>query len=182
MEHYVLPIVPLLLVLVALGAQRLAAMWKEPVAHRKAELVVTAALIVVAVASLPELNPLVRDDRIFAPTGTILRQAIRERVQPPAIVLVHTDHAQNPHDEPVYNDGVAWPDDAPVIIAHDLGPRNLELIDYYERKDPGRRYYLFNRDRFSLQGPGTGADLARAVAAAAKNVSATTQATTNPSE
>ena len=181
MEHYVLPIVPALLVLVLLGAQRLAAVVSAPAARRKSELALAAVLVLIGLFSLPELNPKVRDDRIFAPTSTILRQAIRERVQAPAIVLVRTDRSQNPHDEPVYNDAVIWPDHAPVIIAHDLGRRNVELIAHYERTQPGRRYYIFNRNGFTLQGPGTAADLTRALAAAEaaeKAKVATTQATT----
>jgi hypothetical protein len=145
MEHYVVPIIVPILLLIVLGAERIASIWKQPVLHRKAERTMVAALVLVALASLPELNPRVRDDRIFAPMGTLLRRAIAERVERPAAVLVRYHASENPHDEPVYNDSVAWPDDADVIVAHDLGFRDVELLEYYERTQPGRHYYLFDR-------------------------------------
>ena len=173
MEHYLVAISPPMIVLIVLGAARLASWWKQPMLRAKAERAVVIALVLVALASLPEVNPRVRDDLIFGPTSTILRRAIRERVQAPAVVLVRYHVSENPHDEPVYNDSVAYPDDADVIVAHDLGARNVELLDYYERTQPGRRYYLFDRSGFQLQGPGTAADLARAISKA--------QATSAPS-
>ena len=47
--------------------------------------------------------------------------------------------------EPVYNTSVAWPDDAPIVRAHDLGSRNIELIRYYAEHQPQRTFYLFDR-------------------------------------
>jgi hypothetical protein len=175
MEHYLVAIVPLVIVLVVLGTSHIVSLWKQPMLRAKAERASVVALVLVALASLPEVNPRVRDDLIFGPTSTILRRAIRERVQAPAVVLVRYHVSENPHDEPVYNDSVAYPDDADVIVAHDLGARNLELLDYYERTQPGRRYYLFDREGFKLQGPGTAADLARAISKAQTTIS-TTQA------
>jgi hypothetical protein len=71
----------------------------------------------------------------------------------------------NPHIEPVYNAGVAWPDDAPVIRAHDLGPaRNQQLYEYYARHQPQRAVYLFDLSAATIQEPpvylGTAAQLA----------------------
>ncbi len=94
-------------------------------------------------------------------------------------MLVRYQPGDNTHDEPVYNAGVAWPDDAPVIVAHDLGPRNIELLAYYERTNPGRNYYLFDRATLQLQGPGTASDLARAISAAAATKAAATPADQN---
>jgi hypothetical protein len=51
----------------------------------------------------------------------------------------------DPHVEPVYNADVAWPDDAPVIRAHDLGVRNRALFAYYGRVAPDRRVYRYDR-------------------------------------
>jgi 4-amino-4-deoxy-L-arabinose transferase-like glycosyltransferase len=181
MEHYVVPIIVPMLLLAVLGAQRIATIWKQPTLHRKLERTLVAVLAFIALASLPELNPRVRDDLIFAPTGTILRQAIRDRVKGPAVVLVRYHASDNPHDEPVYNDAVAWPDDADVIVAHDLGARNMELLDYYERTQPGRRYYLFDREGFKLQGPGSAADLARAIEKA-RQATTTTTTTSKPAQ
>jgi hypothetical protein len=138
-------------------------------------------LALIGLASLPELNPRVEDDKIFAPRTTLIRDWIAKSVKAPAVVLVRYEPGDNTHDEPVYNPDVAWPDDAPVIVAHDLGPRNLELLDYYERVSPGRNYYLIDRATLKPQGPGKAADLARAIVRTQATTQPTTNATTEPS-
>jgi hypothetical protein len=177
MPHYLVPIMAPLLILVVIGGAEIASRIKSVEPRRKVERAVLAALVLIGLASLPEINPRVEDDKIFAPRTTLIRDWIANSVRAPAIVLVRYEPGDNTHDEPVYNAAVAWPDDAPVIVAHDLGPRNLELLDYYERVSPGRNYYLIDRATLKPQGPGTAADLARATSRAQ---AATT--TTRPSE
>ena len=70
------------------------------------------------------------------------------------------------HDDPVYNDTVAFPDDAPVIRARDLGPeKNRDIIRYYAQRQPDRVFYIYDPDaraagRNPLSPPlGTAADL-----------------------
>jgi 4-amino-4-deoxy-L-arabinose transferase-like glycosyltransferase len=164
MTHYVIPIVVPLLVLVVLGAERIATWMSNATSRQLATTLAAAVLAVVAVGSLPELNPWVADDMIFAPKTILIRRWIADAVRTPAVVLVRYGPGENTHDEPVYNASVAWPDDAPVIVAHDLGPRNVELLAYYERVSPGRNYYLIDRATLKRQGPGRAADLARAIA------------------
>jgi hypothetical protein len=63
--------------------------------------------------------------------------------------------------EPVYNTDVAWPDDAPVIRAHDLAPeRNREIIAYYAKRQPDRFFYRWNWTTGEVEELGTAADLA----------------------
>ena len=62
----------------------------------------------------------------------------------------HSETANSWSDEPVYNTDVAWPDDATVIRAHDLGERNRELIGYYARVSPGRWVYLYDKSTGEL--------------------------------
>jgi hypothetical protein len=82
-------------------------------------------------------------------------------VQPPAVVLFRFGPRANPQEEPVYNSGVAWPDDAPVIRAHDLGPeRDAELARYFAAREPERRFYLVDRETLELRLLGTAAALA----------------------
>lgn len=38
--------------------------------------------------------------------------------------------------ESVYNVDVGWPDDAPIVRARNLDPRNAELIDHCGRVQP----------------------------------------------
>ena len=178
MTHYVVPIVVPLLVLVVLGAERIAEWVSKPATRQRAFTVAVAVLAMVAMASLPELNPRVGDDMIFAPRTTLIRRWIAEAVRAPAVVLVRYGPGDITHDEPVYNATVAWPDDAPVIVAHDLGPRNAELLAYYERVSPGRNYYVIDRATLKPQGPGRAADLARAIAQMQR---AATTASTSPS-
>jgi hypothetical protein len=71
-------------------------------------------------------------------------------VQQPAVVLFRFAPGSSVDEEPVYNTGVAWPDDAPIIRAHDLGPRDGELLRYYAARKPGRTFYLFDRADRSL--------------------------------
>jgi hypothetical protein len=84
----------------------------------------------------------------------------------------------NPSEEPVFNAGVAWPDEAPVIRAHDLnadvsaigkpGDRDRPLYEYYSRIDPKRVFYLYDRGREHerLRRLGTATEMARKSAVA----------------
>jgi hypothetical protein len=124
-----------------------------------------AAMLCVTVMTLPQLSS--ARDEWELPTGT-LRQIDRQLAaldHTPAVVLFHFDPERDtPHVEPVYNTGVAWPDDAPVIRAHDLGPRDGELIRYYAGRQPGRVYYLFDRKDGTFTRLGTATDAERALA------------------
>ena len=63
--------------------------------------------------------------------------------------------------EVVYNTDVAWPDDAPVIRAHDLGAdRNAALYRYYAQRQPDRMVYRFDRATNALVRLGNVVDLA----------------------
>src|SRR5205823_198629 len=66
-------------------------------------------------------------------------------VDGPAVVLFRFHPGDNPVEDPVYNDDVIWPDDAPIIRAHDLGPRNIEIARYYATHQPWRKFYLLDR-------------------------------------
>jgi hypothetical protein len=66
----------------------------------------------------------------------------------PAVVLFRFDpRAESFHDDPVYNDGVAFPDDATVVRARDLGPeRNRAIVHYYAKHQPDRVFYIYDPD------------------------------------
>src|SRR5690606_26263413 len=86
-------------------------------------------------------------------------ETLRRLPHKPAIVLFRWHPRLNPHVEPVYNTDVAWPDDALVIRAHDLGEKNVELIEYYVRTQPQRHLYLLDRGRGRLWYFGSVADV-----------------------
>jgi hypothetical protein len=67
---------------------------------------------------------------------------------------------RNAHEEPVYNTDAAWPDDATVIRAHDLGERrNREIYRYYAQRQPDRAFYRYDRADDSIRFLGFARDL-----------------------
>jgi hypothetical protein len=68
----------------------------------------------------------------------------------PAIVLFRFQRGNIIDMEPVYNADVAWPDNAPVIRAHDRGSKNSELFAYYAARQPDRWVYLYDRGNDTL--------------------------------
>jgi hypothetical protein len=66
-------------------------------------------------------------------------------LQKPAVFLFRYHKGDNFFEEPVYNTDVAWPDDAEIIRAHDLGPqRDRQIVEYYAGRTPVRHFYLFD--------------------------------------
>jgi hypothetical protein len=85
-------------------------------------------------------SPLLRQVNEVLPQASDLKK--------PAVILFRYHPGDNFFEEPVYNTGVAWPDDAEIIRAHDLGAqRDREIIDYYARRKPVREFYLFDAKR-----------------------------------
>jgi hypothetical protein len=113
-----------------------------------------------AIGALPEVNGM-RDDPQSWPHMVANYVLIPEKVKTPAVVLFRYRPGVNFHQEPVYNVDVAWPDDAPIIRAHDLGARNAEIIDYYARTQPDRVFYLFDMGNGSLTEIGMAGELAK---------------------
>ena len=78
----------------------------------------------------------------------VVSQVMRQNLEEPAVVLFAYQPGGNFREEPVYNTDVAWPDDATIIRAHDLGKvRNQAIFDYYARTQPERTFYSFDRSR-----------------------------------
>jgi hypothetical protein len=119
------------------------------------------AVLVLCVSRLPVLDGSVNDDWIDLPTVRLVQDTLPQAVQTPAVVLFKFRPGNSVHDEPVYNSDVAWPDDAPIVKAHDLGERNREVIEYYAARQPGRHVYRYDRGDGMLMPLGTAADLAR---------------------
>ena len=97
--------------------------------------------------------------------GTLMRadyQMIPRRVKTPALVLF-TYHPEDSSylEEPAYNWDVMNPDDAPIIRAHDLGPRNSELFAYYAQRQPDRSVYVYDHMANKFQSLGVVSHLAQ---------------------
>jgi hypothetical protein len=167
LPHYPIPLVAPLAFLAALGIHVILTWARgdppnaspKPTAAFRWRNMATAALlaafVVLCVRSLHELNPDISDEAYALPTVTLAQGPLREAVHAPAVILFRYRPGLSPDDEPVYNSDVAWPDDAAVVRAHDLGQRNAELFRYYADRQPARRFYLFDRGDNALYDLGT---------------------------
>jgi hypothetical protein len=156
-QHYIMVDVPGLLLLTLLGLERVRAWWPKQT--------VTLTLMVVALS----LGAMAETDAInWSPWLDLVRIENKLATLPPdpSIVLFRY-HPNNPavniaHHEPVYNTDVAWPDEARMIRAHDLGPENIHLFQYYARTQPDRVVYLYDRNGDTVTRLGTAAEAAAA--------------------
>jgi hypothetical protein len=152
LEHYAIAVIPAIVMTGVLAVPTLGDAFPR---FRRPIVAATAMLITAScVTSFWEIN------RRIAPPGrqiedetfrsTLLREVNQDLPQAsdlnkPAVILFRYHLGDNYFEEPVYNTDVAWPDDAPIIRAHDLGPRrDREIIDYYAARHPPRTFYLFD--------------------------------------
>jgi hypothetical protein len=184
LEHYAILIAPAIILLLLSGGRALEIAFppaRIPIASGFA-----AGVVALAVVTLPELNPfwdtkrhpeLAVDDETFS---SPIMQAVQGMVTryngDPAVILfpyspASKDRRGDPtFEEPVYNNQTAWPDDARLILAHDLGPeRDREIFAYYARCQPDRQFFRFNRAAALAHSPNLIEELgdARTLAAAA---------------
>lgn len=123
---------------------------------------IIVATLSIGVANLPEANG--GSDDPSHPAGVMSARMLQQFIPPPQRALVlFRYHTGNPvHDEPVYNWSVAKPDDARIVLAHDLGPRDIDLFHHYALTQPDRKVYLLDRADYSLHYLGTAAELGQA--------------------
>jgi hypothetical protein len=163
LSHYLVAVAPAMILLVVAGIHVL----------REAFSAVPLAAILPAFggmllmfAGFPQANPTVVDERLDGRELHYINLLFEEDIHEPAVVLFRFHPGLTVHIEPVYNIDTAWPDDARIIRAHDLGAeRNREILDYYARHQPERVFYLYDRGSAALQRLGT----ARSLAARARN-------------
>ena len=156
--HYPTTAAPACILGVLLGAHALGLAW-----GRRREIIRPVVFGVVAVLAgfaLPQARPDVRD-QLFEPR--LLRAVDEwEKSLPdePAVVLFHFWPGRSIDQEPVYNIGVAWPDDARVVRAHDRGRENVRLYRYFAERQPRRVIYLFDEETCTARRLGTSSELA----------------------
>jgi hypothetical protein len=144
--HYPVPLIPIMAFSVALAVHVLSSSRSTASPNPHTSTFLTLVVLAVCVASLPELRRDVRDGTVPAmPLTALAHHQLPSAVHVPAVVLFHFSPADNPIEEPAYNDDVTDPDTAPIIRAHDLGPRNIEIARYYVAKQPARHFYLLDR-------------------------------------
>jgi hypothetical protein len=157
LEHYAVVVAPAVALLVVLGFRALEEAW--PTYRSMIAAASAAAVLAVSLSSLHELNRSVDDEPFHSEMLRFVNQQLPylPQVQKPAVVLFRWAPGENPIEEPVYNFDVAWPDDARIIRAHDLGERNRDIFAYYARIQSDRTFYLFDRKTKTLTplGPAT---------------------------
>ncbi len=161
LEHYAVVIAPAVLLLVVLGARSVEAAFPE----RPSIAALTTLLIATcALTNFYEINmlltpdrypPRISDETFRSKLLRVVNVELAEVLEKPAVVLFRYRKGDPMWEEPVYNTDTAWPDDAPIIRAHDLGERNKEIIDYYAQRQPERHFYLFDRTAGSITPLGT---------------------------
>lgn len=122
--------------------------------------IVMLLLVSLAILALPELHRTDRDSFFNTTVHPDVNRKLAALEQTPAVVLFRFDENQSLEEEPVYNWTVAWPDDAAVVRAHDLGDRNIEIFRYYAKRQPQRAFYLYDRADGSIRYLGMAEDLA----------------------
>jgi hypothetical protein len=143
LNFYMIPATPAVVVLVLAGWEGL--QWAWPRQRRVIAPVVALTLIGMSAWQLPEINSSVRP---VLPSGEQLKQIAADCQALPAgsVVLFPFDEEKiSLNSYPVFNEDVAWPDDAPIVRATDLGAeQNWKLFDYYAHIQPGRRFYRYD--------------------------------------
>lgn len=147
--HYAVVVIPAVILLVLLGVGAVANVWWGR--RRQVEAVLMAAVLVMALTAcweikrfMPTPGERLRDGMMEGTLVAQINEVLPMAAEAPAVILFRRAPRENFFEEPVYNTDVAWPDDAPIIRAHDLGPRNGEIIRYYARSQPQRMFYLFD--------------------------------------
>jgi hypothetical protein len=149
LPYYALPVIlPFLLTLI-LGIRVVAESW--PARQRAISAILTLTVATIAITDMPPIGRTGYDAGRPWPVMVAVHRLLPKAVSAPAVVLFPFHRGDDFHEEPVYNVDVAWPDDAPIIHAQDLGPeRNQDIAAYYARTQPDRTFYRFDRRNFTL--------------------------------
>jgi len=157
-RHYSVIVMPAGILIVCLGVRVL-----SNFSRTARPQILTFLIVCVAGLSISEwstFNRFARDE--FMPAGTLrsIDATLASLPHRPAIVLFHFSPGDPVDLEPAYNADVAWPDDAPVIRAHDRGDENVKLFQYYSHRQPDRWVYIYTMKDSSLSELGKVSDLA----------------------
>jgi hypothetical protein len=156
---YPVPLLPALFLLLLLGVDVLTKFRSD---RRFFSTFPVLMVIVLAACALPGVDPRVNDNGLPAQELRQIGYVLTEKVRPPAVVLFRyrSNGLIGPAEEPAYNYDVAWPDNAPIIKAHDLDKENIRLFRYYAEHQPRRNVYRYDRPTERLTYLGTAESLA----------------------
>jgi hypothetical protein len=158
--HYLIIVAPALMLLVLLAVRSIPTL--VPRASSALAVMLTLLVAAISLIALPQFQPKRLDLYFRGESHARINHALAQLEHRPAVVLFRYAPTQSIEEEPVYNPDVAWPDDAPIIRAHDLGPdRNNEIYQYYAQRQPQRAFYIYDRGDDSIKFLGTARDLAQ---------------------
>jgi hypothetical protein len=145
LSHYAVAAAPATIFAVLCGARAAAGTFRPKLAGAVTA-VLSSVLLAAALSAMPEVTGSRTDEYEGAEMLRVVDRALAPLAEAPSIVLFRFGPGANPLAEPVYNADVAWPDDARVIRAHDLGDgANRKLLEYYAGRQPDRRVYRYDR-------------------------------------
>jgi hypothetical protein len=152
-------------VAIATGIQQLAVSKKS--LARVCFIGVFIALGVTGIVHVPIISGRSANWFFRSPELEYMDEVIGREVKSDALIFFTFDPTvHNVHYEPVHNIDTAWPDDARVIRVHDLGrDANGRVLDYYQKHQPTRWVYSFDRTTNQLN------DLGNIAAAKARMLS-----------
>jgi hypothetical protein len=147
LEHYVVSILPPVICLIFMAWEALQRTWPG----QRISTFCLIALTSISVASLWPVVPIPALPVPFAPDQKAASRSLAALPVTPAVVLFRFNPDPDPklgssfHDDPVYNDEVAWPDDGKIVRARDLGPENdRAIVEYYSEHQPDRMFYIYD--------------------------------------
>ena len=148
LPQYQMPLIPVALFLAVEGVRALERAWprrRAPIAT-----VGTAALLMGGLSAMPAFAPDVAKSLAYGmPIMRYCHEQLPFEVTAPALVLVRfNEQTCSVHEEPVVNPYSLEPQDAPIIMAHDLGARDDEILRYFATAQPDRNVYLLDRSKF----------------------------------
>jgi hypothetical protein len=164
LNHYMIPAIAPVIWLLLMGWEALENGWPRwRAAIGTFLLVLLLGTSALGIAALH--RPGAMDSNLFQEEKAI-DQRLASLPRAPALVMFRAAPAQWAHEDPVYNDDAAWPDDALTIRARDLNGHNEPLYRYYAAEQPDRVVYLYDRAKESegqdpLQRLGTVRELGR---------------------
>jgi 4-amino-4-deoxy-L-arabinose transferase-like glycosyltransferase len=149
LDHYLVALMPASILLLLIGWEVIANAW--PSQRQAIDLVLMLSLPAIAIGAMLDLNGYTASPPQAFVYQRAANIALRRLPRSPAVVLFRFNpRLSYYHDEPVFNDDAAWPDDALIVRARDLGAaQDRKLFAYYAQHQPDRVFYIYDPELMS---------------------------------
>jgi hypothetical protein len=143
-QHYVVVAAPAEVFCAVLGIAAFARAWPRARARiwTAAFIFVTGFMFLRASEVMPMVNAMAFHNGLLQSANQEVAELTAKGQ--PAVILFHRPPDIIADFEPVYNTDTAWPEDATVIRAHDLGNQNWQIFQYFATHGPDRAFYRFD--------------------------------------